>query len=256
MNRAGTVLFLVGTLTAIIAGIVVFIILLNSQPKPEQVPTTKLVIAFQNIGARSAIIPEQVGLADWPRAVPTPIGGFEKTADVVGKMVSSQVPPGQPIIQGMLIDPKASLETHSNAAFILEKGTVAMALPVTVKSNVAEALQTGDRVDMLVTLHSQTAAGSAAVNPMSNAVTQRLLSDVLILQVGPWPPPGAKQQAAASTTVVTFQLKEQDALVLQHIQEYASSFTLVLRPANDHDLVTLEPVTLDYINQRFGFKLK
>ncbi len=251
MSRAGRVVLIVGILISIAAGLAVFILLVSSQPQPEQVPTTKLVIAFQNIPARSQIAQDQIGVADWPRTVPTPIGSISNPSDLSGKLASAPIYPGQPILDKMLVDPSKVKETHSTAAYILEPGTVAMALPVTTKSNVAEALQAGDRVDMLVTLHSTANSGAAA----NYAATNRLLSDVLILQVGPWPPPEGRAASPSSTTVVTLQLKEQDALVLQHVQEYASSFSLVLRPANDHDLVQLEPVTLDYINEHFRFNL-
>jgi Flp pilus assembly protein CpaB len=249
MSRAGRLLFVFGILVALISGFFVFFLLMSNQPKPVQVPTTNVVIAFQNIAARSQVDPEQVGIAEWPLAVPTPAGGFARTVDVVGKLATAPIYPGQPVTEKMVIDKEEVKETHSNAALILEKGTVAIAMPVSIRSNVADAIQAGDRVDMIATFRStsQSGAGSAA--------TQRLLADVLILQVGPWPAPGAQQQAAQGTSIVTFQLKEQDALVLHYALESAGSITLVLRPANDHDLVTLEPVTFDYINQRFGFKL-
>ncbi len=249
MSRAGRLLFIFGVLIALISGFFVFILLMSNQPKPVQVPTTQVVIAFQNIAARSEVRAEQVGIAEWPRAVPTPAGGFATTVDVIGKLATAPIYPGQPMTEKMVIDKKEVKETHSNAALILEKGTVAMAMPVNSRSNVADAIQAGDRVDMIVTLRSTSQTGAGA------AVTQRLLPDVLILQVGSWPAPGAQQQSAQSGAIVTFQLKEQDALVLHYALESAGAITLVLRPANDHDLVTLEPVTFDYVNQRFGFKL-
>ncbi len=251
MSRAGRLLFVFGILIALISGFFVFILLISSQPKPVEVPTTKLVIAFQNIGSRSEIGPEHVGVADWPLAVPTPSGGFGRTADVIGKLATAPIYPGQPVTEKMVIDKSLVKETHSNAALILEKGTVAMAMPVTSRSNVAEAIQAGDRVDMIATYRSTSTTSGAG-----SAATQRMLADVLILQVGPWPKSGEQDQATGSGALVTFQLKEQDALVLHYALESAGNITLVLRPANDHDLIQLEPVTFDYINQRFGFKLK
>ncbi len=249
MSRAGRLLFVIGIFIALISGFFVFILLMNNQPKPAVVPTTKLVIAFQNIPARSEVAPEAVGVAEWPRAVPTPTGGYDTPEDVIGKLATAPIYPGQPVTDKMVIDKKEVKDTHSNAALILEKGTVAMAMPVNIRTNVANAIQAGDRVDMIVTLRSTSQSGSGF------ATTQRLLADVLIMQIGPWPGPGAQQQGGQDASVVTFQLKEQDAMVLHYALESAGTMTMVLRPANDHDLVTLEPVTFDYVNQRFGFKL-
>jgi hypothetical protein len=84
---------------------------------------------------------------------------------------------------------------------------------------------------------------------------QRLLADVLIIQVGPWPSPGSKSGGGTTgASVITLQLKEQEALVLEYALENASTVTLFLRPANDHDILSLDPVTLDYIIQRYGYR--
>ncbi len=249
MSRAGRVLLIVGVFISLIAGGVVFLLLATSQPKQADVPTTKMVIAFQNISSRTEILPEQVGLAEWPRALPTPVGAFDESDDVLGKLASVPISPGQPITDKMLIDKGEVKETHSHASLLIEKGNVAVALPVNVKSNVAEAIQVGDRVDVIATLKSQSTSTSALV-------TQRLLADILVLQVGPWPSPAAKSTSASTgATVLTLQLTEQDVLVLEHTQQIASAFTLVLRPALDRDVLPLEPVTFDYINQRFDYHL-
>ena len=126
-----------------------------------------------------------------------------------------------------------------------------MAFPVSLNTNVAQAIQAGDRVDILATFTAQPVAGTQNAGPPLTA-SQRLLPDVLILQVGPWPVAGGKTDT--SFAVVTFQLKEQDALVLKYSMEQSGTLTLVLRAANDHQLDNLEPVTLEYINKRFGFK--
>lgn len=248
MNRTGKVLLVLGFIVSIISGFGVFVLLALAQPKPAAVETTKLVIAFQNIQPRTEITQGQVGSADWPIAVPTPIGGFADSTGVIGKLSTSSIGPGQPILSSMLIDKSQIKETHSNAALVLEKGTIAKAMQVSIVSNVAEAIQAGDRVDVIATFSNQPQTGQPI------PVTQRLLADVLILQVGPWPVPGSKPQAVTGAAVITLQLKEQEALVLEYAIEHASTVTLFLRPANDHDILTLDPITLDYINQRFGYR--
>ncbi len=247
MNRAGRILFIVGLFIALGSGFFVFVLLLLSQNKPANVTTTQIVVAYQNITPRTEIVSDQVGLAEWPVALPTPIGAFPDTSNVVGKLATAPLSPGQPIIAQSVVDKKDLKESHSNAALILEKGSVGVAMPVTVKSSVADALQAGDRVDVIATFQS---TGQSSV-----AATQRLLANMLVLQVGPWPRAGGQAQASA-TAIITLQLKEQDVLVLEHAQQFGSNITLVLRAANDEELLPLEPVTFDYINQRFGYRLK
>jgi len=250
MNRAGRVILILGFFIAIISGCGIFALLTLNQPQPVEAPTTKIVVAVQEIRSRSEIVPDQVGIANWPRAVPTPVGAFDDPLDVVGKLALSPLYPGQPVLAKILVDKPSVKETRGDAALFLEKGTVGIAMPVTIKTNVAEAVQPGDRVDVIATFRSQSTTAAAAVA----VATQRLLADVLVLGVGSW---SGKQRAQTDTayTIVTFQLTEQEALVLEYALLHAESVTLVLRPANDREIVTLEPVTFDYINQRYGFKL-
>ncbi len=247
MSRFGTVIFIVGIVIAVGAGFVVFAILTFSQPPPAEVPTTELVIAYQNISSRTEITKDQVGVADWPRTLPTPVGAYRDPTGVVGKLATAPLSPGQPVTDKVLVDKKDINATKSNAAFLLENGTVGVAMPVTIQNNVAQAVQAGDRVDVIATFQ--------ATSPSTAVATQRLLADVLIVNVGNWPNPNEKAQAAGGTAVITMQLKEQDVLVLEYAKQFAADITLVLRPANDREILTLEPVTFDYINQRFGFKL-
>lgn len=250
MNRASTILFALGFLIAIISAAGMYIVLTSAQPKQAQADTTSLVIAFQNIPGRTEITADQVGRGQWPKTIPTPTGAFETPEEVVGKLATNPIYPGQPIIARDLLDKNKAKETHSNASLILDKGTVAIAVPVSIRSNIAQAVQPGDRVDILVTFPVR---GGAA----PNITTQRLLEDVLILQVGTWPAPAEtqaqQQQAAQNWAVLTFQLKEQLAMDLEYVLENASSYMLVLRPATDHEILPLEPVTLDYLIQKYKF---
>lgn len=251
MNRAGRLLFIFGVVIALGSGFFVFLLLaLSNQNKPADVATTKLVIAVQNISPRTEIQANQLQRTDWPMALPTPIGGYEQISDVAGKLAIAPIAPGQPVTDRVVVDKKDLKETHSSAALILDKSNVGVAMPVTVKSSVAQAIQAGDRVDVIATFKSPGAGTGTS--------TQRVLADMLILQVGNWPSPSAdsKAQQPAGASVITLQLKEQDVLVLEYTQQFASDVTLVLRAAEDHEIIPLEPVTFDYVNQRFNFKLR
>ena len=253
MNRAGRLLFIFGVVIALGSGFFVFLLLaLSNQNKPADVATTKLVIAVQNISPRTEIQANQLQRTDWPLVLPTPIGGYEQISDVAGKLATAPIAPGQPVTDRVVVDKKDLKDSHSNAALIVEKSNVAVAMPVTIKSNVAQAIQAGDRVDVIATFKSP---GTGTTN-----ATQRVLADMLIMQVGPWPGSDSKgqsqPQASGSVAVITLQLKEQDVLVLEYTQQFATDVTLVLRSAEDHEAQQLEPVTFDYINQRFNFKLR
>lgn len=252
MRRGGRVLVILGMVLALIAGGGVYVVLANAEPQAAPIKTTKLVMSIQEIVERSEVAPEQVAQVDWPVTIPTPIGAFANPSDAVGKFAKVPIYAGQPLVGAMLIDKTELKDTHSNASLLLEKGNVAIAMPVTINTNVANAVQAGDRVDILATFTAQPGTGGGqGGGPM--IASNHLMQDVLILQVGPWPSPKTKEQSGGETAVVTFQLNEQDALVLKYAMENSSGMTLVLRPANETDLAKPEPVTLEYINRRFGY---
>lgn len=258
MRRGGRVFIILGIVLALISGLAVFVVLAAAEPQPVEVPTTKVVIAFQPIGERSEIAADQVGEVDWPQRIPTPIGAYNKPVDVIGKLSKVPIYTGEPIITDMLIDKADLKETKSNAALLLEPGKVAVAFGVSMGSDVAEAIQAGDRVDLLVT-YNVNIVGSSTQNAQYQ-LTQTTLQNVLVLQVGPWPhsvPEGSKTEtsAAGQVNIITVQLDEQDALVLKHIEETAQATNFVLRSANDDQTFSTEPVTIEYLNKRFNFNV-
>jgi Flp pilus assembly protein CpaB len=250
MRRVGAALIILGILFALFAGLALYVFF-PRQTQPVEVATTSLVVAFQNIPSRSEVSKDQLGQINWPQNIPTPIGGFANQDDVVGKLAIVPIYPGEPVIDKMLVDKAALKQRASNASLILDHGFVAFALPVSTNTNVAEAVQPGDRVDLIATFTLQPITGTQRIGgPV--ILTQRLLQDVLVLQVGPWPREGAPAQSSQSSSVVTLQVAEQDALVVQFVQGNATTLALALRPANDHDLVNPTPVTIEYLEQKFG----
>ncbi len=260
MRGVGSILIFLGIVLAALAGVSVFLVLYNNQPAPAQVPATRLVVASQEIVERSEIGADQVTTVDWPATLPTPIGAFEKAGDVVGKVSSIRVYPGQPIQGKALIDKGDAREVHSNAALIIEKNMLAVALPVTINSGVAEAIQPGDRVDLIATFHAAPvkSGGQGGTDQTGPDIieTHRLLQDVLVLQVGPWPDASGKGSSTAGKVVVTLQLNEQDVAVAKYAQVNAQDLSLALRSANDHELYDPTPVSLDYLKTRFGFSFQ
>ncbi len=236
-----------------------FLVLSTQQAPAPPVPTRSIVIATQNISARTEIPVGAIGKADYP-ADRVPPGAFERVDDVTGKLSLTTIVPGQIILSQMLIDKTGANAARSNASFLVPEGKVAVEFPVTPLTGVGGALQPGDYVDLLLTLSpgglspSARTAG-APTGTEGQPVTQIMLQDILILQVGPWgAPASAASQQAGQANILTFVLNRQDALALKSAGEQGS-IQLALRRAGDHATVTLEPVNLEYLNRRFNFRL-
>jgi len=245
-------------------GGVIFLTLSQSQPTAQPAPTRQVVVAFQNIPARANITAETLGKQDWPEAS-VPPGAFTRTEDVIGKLTLVPIFQGQVILPQMIVDKRAiSQDNRSNASFLIPEGKVAVAYPLTDLSSVANALQAGDTVDLLLTLNPQQLTASTrpagtttTTGTEGQPVTQLMLQDVLVLQVGPWsnaPAASGQERNVPPSNIVTFVLERQDALALKSAREQGT-IELALRRAGEHKPFTTEPVNLQYLNRRFGFNL-
>ena len=266
MRRGGRILILLGIVLGILTEAGTFYTLTsNQQGSTQQVSTRSIVIAQQNIGERTEIAPEAVGKADWPEAF-IPAGAFTSLDQVSGKLAIQTIYQGQIILPQMLIDKTKVKETRSNASFVVPDGKVAVAFPLDTLSGVAGAIQNGDTVDILLTLTPASGtrpitATTAAQSPggEGQAVSQLMLQDVLILNIGNWPTAAASTSTQETrnvppSSIVTFALDRQDALALKSAREQGQ-VELVLRRAGDHGKITTEPVNLQYLNKRFNFNL-
>lgn len=256
MRRGGRILVILGLLLGGITAVGSFLVLSSATEQGRQIPTRPVVVAVQPIPERSIINPDAVGLTNWPETALPPGTFFSKLDDVVNKLALQAIYPGQIILPPMVIDKKLAGEigTRSNAAFVIPEGKVAMAFGINEITGVGNALQAGDYVDILLTLPA-TIPSCPPARPCTGLeglpVTQIILQDVLLLQVGTWAPKG---EGSGPSNVVTFALSHQDTLTLKAAREQGQ-IDLVLRRAGDHRIVKTEPVNLQYLNRRGEFNL-
>src|SRR5690606_30799536 len=116
------------------------------------------------------------------------------------------------------------------------------------------ALRPGDRIDLLMTLtlttqapaatggtaSGQQAAQAAPLGATIPIVSQTLIQNVEVLQVGNFPAAGAAETAAGRA--VTFQVSHQDALILKWAKDSGGVIDLVLRHASDREPVDTEAI--------------
>lgn len=259
MRRGGRILILLGIVLGLLAAGGTFLVLSSAQPQVQQLPTRSVIIAQQNIPERSEISPEALGRAEWPETF-LPPGSYEKSDQVMGKLALQPIYQGQIILPQMILDKSKVKETRSNASYIIPDNKIAVAFPLTSLSGVAGALQNGDYVDVLLTLNPT--SGTKAITPTlgslggeGQAVTQLMLQDVQILNVGNWPTGNPQDKTTGGANVVTLALERQDALALKTAREQGT-VELVLRRAGDHITIKTEPVNLQYLNKRFNFNLQ
>lgn len=252
MQRSARLLIVLGFILAIVsAGATLFILRRQPQGNVQPVETASVVVAFQNIEAHVPVPPDAIGVKEWPQDS-VPPGAILNPADAVGKLTRSPIFPGQILLASMLIDKKVEetrLGLGSDASFIIPKGKIAVAMTIDNISGVAGAIQSGDRVDVLLSMRLQQ---DTAQGITQEPVTQLALQDIEVLRVGIWNVTGNRQQDQPQQ-VVTFLVDRQQALILKHLREN-TLVDLALRAAGDHEVVTTETVSEDYMIREFDIR--
>ena len=262
MPRSGRLLIVMGLLLGILAMVAIVTYLNNTTRTIPPPVLVKVVVSQQNILINTRILTGAVTLADWPPESVRP-DTVTDLADVIGKLSTTAIVPGQMIVTGMLID-KAGAETSrgSTASYVIPDDKVAFAYQIDNVSGVAAALKDGDRVDLIAFYEVAATAGptqagvptpSAAASGSAKRISQLTLQDVEILRVGLWggnPEAGGNQPQAA---ILTLLVTPQDALVLEFVRVTATDVKFALRAAGNHRVFKTQPVIIDYVDQRFNF---
>lgn len=302
MRGRGRVLIIFGVILGLVAAGAVLYLMSQQAPPPTPpaevgpevvVPMTQVFVALQNIPRGQAITEDLVGTRDWPKDnVPPDVIANE--SELIGKMASSEIYQGQPIVRSML----AEELTGSEAARGIPDGKVAIAFPITRFSSVGYGIQAGDHVAVLLsarfidrdeekqtaretlefrlemmTKFEQADLESATLDvpvfkTQGRPVTQLIIPDAGVLNVGgfatPTPPPQPEAEGAEAPPpapppppdMLILVVDPQDALVLKYARENNFILDLALRAAGDETVINQpEAVTLEYMIRRFSISL-
>ncbi len=129
-----------------------------AEPEGTPIPTATpilfvdLVLAVQDLPRGFRITPNAVVLRQWPEAS-APFNAITSLEDVVNKIARTDIFREQPILTNMVVDDILDLaRVGSDVAAILPEGLVAVSLPVDRLTGVANGIQDGDHVDLIISL--------------------------------------------------------------------------------------------------------
>ncbi|MCD6284662.1 MAG: hypothetical protein J7M39_01960 [Anaerolineae bacterium] len=128
---------------------------LEATPELEQVATTEIVVAIQNIprGMPISVSDNAISLQEWPNAN-LPYEYYASLEEVDGKFARMEIPRGMPVMPDMVGRPGGMLAVNGSAAALFEpEDRVAYAIPFDTQGAIGWAVQPGDRVDVLAALH-------------------------------------------------------------------------------------------------------
>jgi pilus assembly protein CpaB len=221
------------------------------------------------------IPPDAIELREWRVNDPDyPSNPVFRLSRVVGQVARVDIPARRPVSRSMLAD--LDFGEGSELALAIPKGKVAIAMPVSLMSAVADAIQPGDRVDVLLSLSMVEVDEDTQVKEplvyagcdplvapcqpsgvqLPRIVSQYTVQNATVLAVdvygapevvapaaqevpeGEEAPPAVPNVRNALTrlTSVTLVVTPQDALVLKWARESNASVDLVMRSAVDPDI--------------------
>ena len=260
MKRSGLILIVVGLLLAVVS--VVGVLSLSKggntapiPPTPTPVPVVKVLVATQDIPARTMLQANMLSLRDWPADM-LPAGTVSKPQDVIGKVTSAPLAAGE-----LMLTSKVSTEQSTvGLAPSLPPGLVAMSLGLSPVLAVGGAIREGDSVDVLVSMeYSVYDEMGGESKPMQTAFYS--IQDVPVLAISGQVDAVASAQGAGAAAagvqsnnsgpnMLTILVTPQDALLIKYARE-KGTIDLVLRSPQFHDQVVTDPVYLEYIMRRF-----
>jgi pilus assembly protein CpaB len=281
-RRTGIILAFVGIALALIGGIFVGSLLfrrgVSAGPTPTPPPplTENVVVTTHEILLGSVLSEADLKQIEVPLGI-APRNALKDVNAAVGRMTKVKLVGGEMVMSEHLADPT---NINRDLAFILQDDEVLLAFPVIDLMGQLEMLGRGDRVDILVTI-SQTVR-QAEEGPVLTLETpepetklftldamqrieitatvvdvvspdqgdgQPAVNDQGTPQPTPTPSPGQR-----NTVALLLALDPQDALVLKHLKDTDAIFDFVLRSPTSNILFELEPVTADYLVDRFGLE--
>lgn len=264
MRRGGRILIMLGIVLGIATFVGAFFLLTTGggtgSGNEPAVATTKVLVAIQKIPAHSIIPPTGAyELRDWPNTAIPPNAKFIQQIMTKTVLAAVNIESGQPIGENMIIDKQAAelfKGFGSDASALIPKGKVLVSFPINQQASIAGAIRSGDRVDIMATYAIAPTAGSTTQASGIKQITQYTLQDVEIVWIGLWPAKAGEQAAEDSRNAafVTFIVDRQDALVLKFLRETSAETQFALRAAGDRDKANVEPIVIEYIDQRFNFQ--
>lgn len=263
-KRSGTLIILLGVAIALAAGLMVLSFTRQAAAQATaQVRQVYVVIASRDIAEGTAVSSEALVIQAFPADF-VPEGAIPTPEQAVGKFTVTRITKGQILLANQLSATKRS----GNLALSVPAGKVAVALPMTDLMSTNGAVKPGDRVDILLTLNLAelrlvdpgAAAAVSGGSSTRNPVTQATLQNIEVLIVGEVDTGVVQNTSSTSTSgqrviqAVIVLVDHQQALILKYAKDSGGVVDLALRAPDDTNAVKTDPVTIDFLFERFDFR--
>lgn len=221
---------------ALIAGLVAAFLALNltsgevvvSEPVPQTLTRTRVLVAAEDISIGTSIAPDMVTWQEWPESGVASrfiVEGDDPDAfnAVIQAIARATFYEGEPIIEGKLIRPDSGF-----LSAILPAGKLAVATSIAAETSAGGFILPNDRVDVIMTRRNEDGRG----NGVTEYVTETILHNVRVLAIDQTIEEKDGEQVVVGQTA-TLELAPQQAQILTVAQQIGERLTLALRSIAD-----------------------
>jgi len=242
-----------------------------AQPTPIVEATTDIILATHDLAIGSVINREDVQTSSVPVSL-VPRDALLSIEAALGKIVTAHLIQGEMVLEHHLADPT---NVSHDIGYIISDDQVLMAFPATDLMSGLGVLQRGDMVDILASMTVEISPTTIAPAPGVNTgneekfkrtftfdALQRVQISAIVADVvtesgtaaegSPQPTPNP---ADLRVRAYLFALNPQDALVLKNLTDVGATFDIVLRSPTSNVLFDVNPVTEEYLLQRYELQI-
>ena len=276
-RRAGLVLMLVGLGLAAMAAMLVLGMAQQQQQQQlaQQVKQVYVVTASRDIPENTIISPEMLAVKAFPADF-APAGAVATIEEAAGKYAVTRLFRDSVLLRAQLSGTKRARDVASN----LPPGKVGFWFPMPSLISATGGLKTGDRVDVLLTIKWALNEDDSGKRSEGNLyTTQTTLQNVEIFAVGTVEqfvsdsggaaPLGSSANAAAREAsqsaarasragdqgALVVLVDHQDAVILKFVKDIDGIVDIVLRSADDAQVVKTDSISNDALIDRFKFRI-
>jgi len=176
-------------------------------------PGLQVLVARNEVRTGQIVKPDDLRWQAWPEGSLSPnyaVEGRRPLTDFVGAVARSPISPGEPITEGKLVLPGS----RGFMSAVLQPGTRAVSVPVTVTSGISGFVFAGDKVDLILT-HALQPATQGEKEPHASETILRDIRVIAMDQRSDAKPGEQAQVAKTATFEVTPKQSEIITLALE-----------------------------------------
>lgn len=212
-------------------------------PEPEivQQPTTRVLVAAQDMPAGTVVQPAQMEWQDWPETGVLDSffveGDAGEDPGLHGAVIRQTMARGEPFTERRIVRPG----DRGFLAAMLEEGKRAVSVPVNASTGISGLIFPGDRVDVILT---HTVDGAQSDTGQTRRASETVLQDIRVMGLDQRTDETDEQRVVAKTATLEVSPKQAETLFLaQQIGSLSLSLRSIVR---DEDGNVIEPtVTVD-----------